>query len=172
MILFLSCKGKSLSDIVIFPKSDIVIVFIDCLSSMQDAKKQIIVVYDGDCFLCRQFKQYLVLKQRYDLHIYDGRQHPEIVVELEKKGVNCSAGMVIGIDDTFYVWVDAIAQIDRLVASELRYDRLMIWFSRQPVLLKIVYPLVKWVRFLQLVVQGKSVEYQKDSHKLHGHKHR
>ncbi len=126
---------------------------------MNESKKQVIVVYDGDCLLCRQFKQYLVLKQRYDLHIYDGRQHPEIVLDLEKKGINCSAGMVIGIDDAYYVWVDAIAQIDRLVSPEKRYDRAMIWFSRQPVLIAIVYPLVKWVRALQLLVQGISLQY-------------
>ncbi len=126
---------------------------------MNESKKQVVVVYDGDCLLCRQFKKYLVLKQRYDLHIYDGRQHPEIVLDLEKKGVNCSAGMVIRIDDTYYVWADAIAQIDRLISPKKRYDRVMIWFSRQPLLLAIVYPLIKWVRALQLIVQWKSLHY-------------
>lgn len=128
---------------------------------MNDTKKQVVVVYDGDCLLCRQFKKYLALKQRYDLHIYDGRQHPEIVLDLEKKGVNCSAGMVVGIDEMYYVWADAIAQIDRLISPKKRYDRAMIWFSRQPLLIAIVYPVLKWVRALQLIAQGSSLYYKK-----------
>lgn len=126
---------------------------------MDKLKKQVIVVYDGDCLLCRQFKTYLTLKQRYALEIYDGRQHPEVVADLESKGINCSAGMVIGIDGHYYVGADAIAQVHSLVAPEKRYDRCMIRCSRQPLLVAIVYPVIKLLRALQLLVTGRSLKF-------------
>lgn len=126
---------------------------------MSELKKHIIVVYDGDCLLCRQFKTYLTLKQRYALEIYDGRQHPEVVADLERKGINCSAGMVIGIDEDYYVGAAAIAQINRLIAPQKRYDRVMIRCSHQPLLIAIVYPIIKAMRALQLLVMGRSLKF-------------
>jgi predicted DCC family thiol-disulfide oxidoreductase YuxK len=136
-------------------------MFMKSVHEMNELKKQVIVVYDGDCLLCRQFKTYLTLKQRYALEVYDGRQHPEIVADLEQQGINCSAGMVIGIDGHYYVWADAIAQVHSLVAPEKRYDRAMMRCSRQPLLVAIVYPFIKLLRAVQLLAMWRSLQFAK-----------
>jgi hypothetical protein len=58
-------------------------------------KQKLQLIYDGDCFFCRQFGHYAQLKKKYDLEVIDATTIPEQIQQLQEVGVDIEEGMLV-----------------------------------------------------------------------------
>lgn len=113
-------------------------------------ERSITILYDKDCYLCSHFQQYLKLKQKTYISYKDIHEDSDYISSLEKKGYNLDKGMIIDINGTIYQWKEAIAEIEKLIDNQNRYDRCMKFAMSHKWIRELGYPVAQLARKILL----------------------
>ena len=116
----------------------------------------IILVYDGDCPVCRNYTRYLSVKQAAgSFELLDARDNPPILKEINAASLDMDEGFVLKIGDQFYHGADAINALALLSTRTGLFNKLNFMIFRSKTLSRALYPVLKAGRALLLRMLGK-----------------
>ena len=115
-------------------------------------------IYDGECPFCNYFAQLLELKSSIpSLHIIDGRNNQEKLIELYKQGYDLNKGAILINNGKIMHGADAISWICSEIKepndSLLEILRIIFTSNKRS---KTLFPFLLWGRRFLLSVKGKS----------------
>lgn len=113
-----------------------------------------IVVFDGECPLCRGFVERLEPAAGQSFEYVDARSDAPIVDELKARGVDLDGGMVLRLDGNDYQGDRAVQMLAVLAKARGPLQRWMRWWLRSPRRAGASYPLLKAVRRALLSARG------------------
>jgi CRISPR/Cas system-associated protein endoribonuclease Cas2 len=61
----------------------------------QKRKKDIFLLYDGECYICQQFSIYVKLRKKYNVHIENAREDLHLIHRLQDEGYDINHGMLL-----------------------------------------------------------------------------
>ncbi len=116
----------------------------------------IILVYDGDCPVCRNYTQYLsIRKAAGSFELLNARDNPPIIQEINAAQLDMDEGFVLKIGDRFYHGADAIHTLALLSTPTGIFNRLNFLIFRSKFLSRTLYPILKSGRALLLLMLRK-----------------
>ncbi len=117
----------------------------------------IILVYDGDCPVCRNYTQHLSIRQAAGtFELLDARDNPPIMEEINAARIDMDEGFVLKIGDQLYHGADAIHTLALLSTRTGVFNRVNFLIFRSKTLSRLLYPILKSGRALLLAVLGNS----------------
>lgn len=117
----------------------------------------IILVYDGDCPVCRNYTQHLSIKQAAGtFELLNARDNPPILQEISALNLDMDEGFVLKIGERFYHGADAIHTLALLSTRTGVFNRMNFLVFRSKTLSTILYPILKTGRALLLALLGNS----------------
>ena len=117
----------------------------------------IILVYDGDCPVCRNYTQHLSIRQAAgSLQLIDARDNPPIMQEINAARIDMDEGFVLKIGDQMYHGADAIHTLALLSTRTGVFNRVNFLIFRSRTLSRLLYPVLKSGRALLLAILGNS----------------
>lgn len=117
----------------------------------------IILVYDGDCPVCRNYTQHLSIKQAAGtFELLNARDSPQILKEINAAQLDMDEGFVLKINDRFYHGADAIHTLALLSTRTGIFNRVNFLIFRSKVLSRLLYPMLKSGRTLLLAILGNT----------------
>lgn len=118
-------------------------------------KPEVILLYDGECPICREYKKYVELRKKVDLSIQDARQHPVLIEQLRSKGYDINQGMILIVNGEVYHRDQVIVMLGAMTEAKGILDVILRAFIRKPKLMKRIYPFLKGLRYCLLKMSGK-----------------
>lgn len=115
-----------------------------------------ILLYDGECPICNQYKNYVEIRKKYDLLIYNARENPELVNKLRKKGYDINKGMILILGDSIYHREQVLVMMEALTLQKGWYDRIIRIWIKTPWLIRLTYPVLKISRAILLRLLRKN----------------
>ena len=113
-------------------------------------------IYDGKCPFCNHFAELLELKSKIkNISILDGRNNPELIKNLLKKGYDLDNGAILLKDSEIFHGADAINTICKLISepsSKLLEILSKIFNSSKRT--KFIFPFLVTARRLALISKG------------------
>lgn len=107
--------------------------------------------YDKDCIFCKSYSNYLRLKEKNELILFNARENKRQISEFKTLGYDINNGYIIRVDDkTIYQGVDAI-----IFLNDLSKDK--IYFPDNYFFRHIVFSIIKKFRKLLLFIRGKDI---------------
>jgi predicted DCC family thiol-disulfide oxidoreductase YuxK len=120
------------------------------------SQQQVILVYDADCPVCRNYTQYLSIKQAAgDLQLLDARLNPPIMSEINSAGLDLDEGFAVKLGRQWFHGADAIHVLALMSTRTNLFNRLNYLVFSSKTLSRILYPLLKAGRSLLLQILGK-----------------
>lgn len=108
--------------------------------------------YDKDCPFCNFYANYLKLKEKHELILFNVRECETQIDEFKTKGFDINDGYIIRVNDkNIYQGMDAIIFLNNLTEKK-------VYFPDNYFFRNIVYPLIKQFRKFILLIRGKSVD--------------
>ncbi|MGO2510294.1 DCC1-like thiol-disulfide oxidoreductase family protein [Marinomonas polaris] len=119
--------------------------------------KQILLIYDKECPACHFYCQIVRIRQSVgELVLIDARDNPEVMVEVNAKGLDIDQGMVLKMDGQFYYGADAIHLLALLSGRSGVFNRLNYWLFSSKKVAAILYPVLRSFRNVLLKLLGKT----------------
>ncbi len=116
--------------------------------------KEIVLYYDGECPICRQYSTYVELRKHYDVKICNAREYMDAMNDFAQKGYNINQGMILTIGDKIYQGHHVIVKLNELLAHKSLSDQCVHRLMGIPSFVRLIYPLIKGVRRVILKVIG------------------
>ncbi len=116
--------------------------------------KEIVLYYDGECPICRQYSTYVELRKHFDVKICNAREYMDAMNDFAQKGYNINQGMILIIDDEIYQGHHVIVKLNELLTHQSLFDRCMNRLMNIPYFVRLIYPLIKGVRRIILKIIG------------------
>jgi len=116
---------------------------------------RVVIYYDGDCPLCRQYSRYLNLARENDLSLVDLRQCVKTRQDLVQQGAQPDKGMIVEVDGRRYAGADAMHVLSLLDHPHKPIMRLQAWLFARSWLAQCLYPLLRLGRNTLLLLLGK-----------------
>lgn len=105
--------------------------------------------YDKECPFCNSYANYVKLKENHHLELFNARDKVDSISHLRKKGFDINDGFIIVVDDNkIYQGSDAIIFLNKISKKTL-------YFPNNQFYKKIVYPIVKFIRKLVLILLNR-----------------
>ncbi|SHF35103.1 Protein of unknown function, DUF393 [Marinomonas polaris DSM 16579] len=119
--------------------------------------KQILLIYDKECPACHFYCQIVRIRQSVgELVLIDARDNPEVMVEVNAKGLDIDQGMVLKMDGQLYYGADAIHLLALLSGRSGVFNRLNYWLFSSKKVAAILYPVLRSCRNVLLKILGKT----------------
>ena len=119
--------------------------------------KQILLIYDKECPACHFYCQIVRIRQSVgELVLIDARDNPEVLVEVNAKGLDIDQGMVLKMDGQLYYGADAIHLLALLSGRSGVFNRLNYWLFSSKKAAAILYPILRSCRNVLLKILGKT----------------
>tara|TARA_R110002033_G_scaffold29181_2_gene65610 strand:+ start:22976 stop:23383 length:408 start_codon:yes stop_codon:yes gene_type:complete len=119
--------------------------------------KQILLIYDKECPACHFYCQIVRIRQSVgELVLIDARDNPEVMVEVNAKGLDIDQGMVLKMDGQLYYGADAIHLLALLSGQSGVFNRLNYWLFSSKKVAAILYPVLRSCRNVLLKILGKT----------------
>jgi predicted DCC family thiol-disulfide oxidoreductase YuxK len=116
------------------------------------------IVYDGDCPLCSRFSTlYRAREVAQQVRLVDARSQHPIVAEVQARGFDLDAGMVVKLGDRFYHGADAMGVMALLGSDRTLFNRMNRAVFRRPRLARHLYPVLVRGRRLLLRLLGRDL---------------
>ena len=112
------------------------------------------LIYDGDCPFCRNYAQYLRVKDAVDEFVLvDAREGGPLVEEVRSLPHDLDQGMVLKIDGRYHVGHEALNVLALLSDKRGAFSRLNRLMFNSPRVAKLAYPLLRSARWLALKIK-------------------
>ena len=119
------------------------------------AAGQLILVYDGDCPLCRHYALLTrIAASGNTLHLHDARDGGAIVAAISARGLRLDDGMVLIIGYAFHHGADALHVLALLGTGSSLFNRVMRRLFKDPQRARRLYPALRAGRALLLKLRG------------------
>ena len=120
-------------------------------------QQQVLIVYDGACPFCTAYTLLVQLREQFQVELLSARSADPRVDEFLRRGYLLDEGMLLQIDQEVYVGADAMHRLATLSNRHGILNQLqrIIFYWRW--LARFLYPLLRWVRRLALLVRGVSL---------------
>lgn len=113
------------------------------------------VFYDRQCPFCNLYSKYISLKENHELSLLNARENIKELERLNEKGFNIDEGFIVRVnDDKLYQGAEALVFLNTVSKRKL-------YFTDNKVFKKIIYPFVKFLRKILLLILGRSVDLLK-----------
>lgn len=113
------------------------------------------LVYDGECPLCRNYTQYLRVKERVrELVLVDAREGGPLVDEVRELPHDLNDGMVLKMHGRYYIGHEALNVLALVSEKRGGFSRLNRLVFSSPLAARLGYPLLKAGRRLLLRIKG------------------
>lgn len=119
-------------------------------------KEVVILYYDGDCLICKQFSKYVALKKKYNVEIRNAREYEDEIHALQKDGYDINQGMILISSRGIFVWEDASEHLDLLIDRSNWFDSFALSVTHLPWLSRHVYKIGKLIRRVVFFLQGQT----------------
>lgn len=117
----------------------------------------LILVYDGECPVCKVYVRYMRIKESVGkLTLVDARAGGQWVRKIEKAGFDLNEGFVLIYGSRIYYGPDCIHMLALLSSGSGLFNRLNATIFKRPRLSKILYPILRFGRNLLLRLLGRS----------------
>lgn len=108
--------------------------------------------YDKECPFCNSYANYLIIKEKSELILFNAREHKTEIEEFQVKGFDINDGFIIKVDNNIiYQGVDAIVFLNTLVKHK-------VYFPDNYFFRKIIYTIIKYFRKIILLISLKSTK--------------
>jgi predicted DCC family thiol-disulfide oxidoreductase YuxK len=115
------------------------------------------LVYDGECPICRPTANALKIRAAVgELILVNARNPHPIMLELKQAHLNIDDGMVVKINNTLYHGADAQHILAMIGTNQDWFNRTNVWLFRSKFRAKLLYPIMRNLRFLVLKLKGIS----------------
>lgn len=117
---------------------------------------QTVIVYDGECPVCSRYVSYLRLADAVgEPKLIDARQNAEVVAALSQEGINLDYGMIFMLNGRIYAGADAIHAMALCSTRSTTFNKINAWVFQSPRVSRALYPTLRFLRNLLLVILGK-----------------
>lgn len=114
------------------------------------------LVYDGDCPVCRQYVAWTALSAAHpEIRLIDARTHPELVATLRSEGIEINDTYMLQLSGERLTGAAAMARISTLMKPQGRWQRIMQSLTRSERALAPIYPLLVRARKALLWIMGR-----------------
>ena len=115
------------------------------------------LIYDGECPICRPTANALKIRAAVGELILVNARHPHpIMQELKQAGLNIDEGMVVKINNTLFQGAEAQHVLAMIGTNQDWFNRINIFLFRSKCIAKLIYPIMRNVRFAVLKIKGIS----------------
>lgn len=126
------------------------------MSDTKISKERAVLLYDGDCPICKRFARYLKVREHLDIVLMSMQEAPSMAKDLLSAWYDLNVGMILYLQWKIYQWDEALkaleAYVELMTSSAPRYWRVV----RYRWLRKGLYAIVKFFRLLTYWARGKS----------------
>ncbi len=113
------------------------------------------LVYDGECPLCKNYTQYLRIKESVrELTLVDAREGGPLVEEIRNLPHDLNDGMVLKIKGQHYIGHDALNVLALLSETSGGFSRINRLMFGSPLASRLGYPVLKAGRRILLLIKG------------------
>ena len=124
-------------------------------SNERERVRQAWLVYDGECPLCRNYTQYLSVKETvHELILVDAREGGPLVEEIRNLPHDLNDGMVLKMNGRYYIGHEALNMLALLSEKRGGFSRVNRLVFNSPLAARLGYPLLKLARWLLLRIKG------------------
>lgn len=107
--------------------------------------------YDKNCPFCNSFANYLALKKAHTLKLFNAREAQKQIHYFKAKGFDINDGVIVRIDGReIYQGAKAILLLKKMAVRK-------IWFYDNWFFIKIIYPMIKILRKIILVLKRENI---------------
>lgn len=115
------------------------------------------LVYDGECPICRPTANALKIRAAVgELILVNARDPHPIMLALKQAGLNIDDGMVVKINDTLYHGAEAQHVLAMIGTNQNWFNRINVWLFRSKFIAKLIYPIMRSIRYAVLKMKGIS----------------
>jgi hypothetical protein len=119
-------------------------------------REKIVLVYDGECPICRRYSAYIRLRQRVEIELCNARDRPDLVASLLDRGYDLNQGMALLWGEQVHLGRSALRVLDTLTLTSGLLDAPIRCLLRVPGAAFFIYPLCKAIRWIALKATGKN----------------
>jgi predicted DCC family thiol-disulfide oxidoreductase YuxK len=123
-------------------------------------KPELILYYDGDCPICSRYRDYVAIRQVYDLELRDARQHLTEVRALADRGFDINTGMILVTPDGTLQGANAVVAMRAFTKGRGVGDGAFRLLLKAPWLVRFGYPFARGLRHLLLKATGRSTRVE------------
>jgi predicted DCC family thiol-disulfide oxidoreductase YuxK len=108
--------------------------------------KNIIIIYDKDCPMCVYFAQFVELRKKVNIILYDMNSNADKVLYYHKKEFDIHQGMIIDIDGVIYHGPMALTILHSLIQSDYRWQKTLLSVIKKRWVAYSIYPILLFIR--------------------------
>lgn len=124
-------------------------------NATKDATKEVTLVYDGECPLCRNYARLVKLNENVEsIALVDARQDSPDRRQLTRNGYDLDRGMAVRVGDRLHFGADALSVLAQLSRRSDWFNRACFRLFRSRAISVLIYPLLRGVRNLVLWVMN------------------
>jgi predicted DCC family thiol-disulfide oxidoreductase YuxK len=116
----------------------------------------VILYYDGECPICRRYRDYVAIRRTRDLDLRDARQHLDEIRQLAESGHDIDTGMILVTPEGILQGASAIVALRGFTRGRGVGDALLRLLLRAPWLVRLGYPFARGLRHILLKALGRS----------------
>ena len=117
--------------------------------------KEVTIVYDGECPLCRNYARLVKLDESVEsIDLVDAREMSPIRRQLSDQGYDLDWGMAVRVDNQLYFGADALTALAGKSRRSDWFNRACFYLFRSREISVVIYPLLRGVRSLVLWVMN------------------
>jgi predicted DCC family thiol-disulfide oxidoreductase YuxK len=110
------------------------------------------VYYDKECPFCNSYANFLKIKEKHELVLFNARDCKKQIDGFKKLEFDINNGFIISVDNiNIYQGVDAIVFLNDVAQNK-------VFFPDNYFFRNIVYPILKYLRKIILLISGKSID--------------
>jgi predicted DCC family thiol-disulfide oxidoreductase YuxK len=105
--------------------------------------------YDKECPFCNRYAQYVKLKEKHELILYNARATKDSIGEFTLQSYDINDGFIIQVDENkIYQGSDAIIFLNEVSSKK-------VYFPNNHLFKSIIYPMIKFLRVVLLKIMFK-----------------
>ena len=112
------------------------------------------IYYDKECPFCKQYAKLMALKKNHNVSIKNAREYKSKIIEFNNLGFNINEGLIVVCEEKIYHGSDAVIFLDKL--DKLDKTGIKISLYDNILFKKVLYPIVKFIRYILLKILGKN----------------
>ena len=122
--------------------------------------KTITVYYDNECPFCSEYSKFIKLQSIYNVVLINARECHEEMQFFSDKNMNINDGFIIEFKDTYLQGDEAVVFLSKSINAKSFLGRLFVNLMGNKYFMSFVYPIVKVIRIILLLLIGKNYKIE------------
>jgi predicted DCC family thiol-disulfide oxidoreductase YuxK len=114
------------------------------------------LIYDGDCPVCSAYVQMHRLREDGgSIRLVDARQHPDVVEDYARRGIDLNRDFVLIVDDAEYIGGAAVFALSSIAVPHAFIRRINAWLFASSTTSRAIYAVLRVSRWALLLLMGR-----------------